>query len=118
MQVRTFKIFTLGCKVNQWESAYFRTALEAAGWKEAGENDPYDVAIVNTCIVTQKASHQSRQAIRRFIRENPGAVVVAAGCYAQVYPEELGAIEGLSLIVGNTLKPALPELLIKGVSGN
>jgi len=117
-QKKTFRIFTLGCKVNQWESAFLRTALKDRGWKEAEEGRACEVAIVNTCIVTQTASHQSRQAIRRFIRENPGAVVVAAGCYAQVYPEELGAIEGLSLIVGNTLKPALPELLIKGVSGN
>jgi len=110
MHTKTFKIFTLGCKVNQWESAFFRTALEDMGWEEARE-DPCGLAIVNTCIVTQKASHQSRQAIRRFIRENPGALVVAAGCYAQVYPEELGEIEGLDMIIGNTLKYALPELV-------
>jgi len=118
---KRFKIFTLGCKVNQWESAYFRTALEDAGWKEADEGEVYDVAIINTCIVTQRASHQSRQAIRRFIRDNPNAIVVATGCYAQAYPDELTKIRGLAAVVGNTLKPSLPSLLTregeKGVKG-
>ncbi len=109
---KTFAIFTLGCKVNQWESAFFRTALENGGWKEVSEDDEYEVAIVNTCIVTQKASHQSRQGIRRFIRNNPKAIVVATGCYAQVYPDELKNIEGLDLILGNTLKHALPSMVM------
>ena len=114
---KRFKIFTLGCKVNQWESAYFRTALEAAGWRDAGEDESYDVAIVNTCIVTQKASHQSRQAIRRFIRNNPNALIVATGCYAQVFPEELMKIKGLDLVVGNTLKHALPSMVMQESKG-
>ena len=111
---KTFIIFTLGCKVNQWESAYIRTALENGGWKEVSEHDEYDVAIVNTCIVTQRASHQSRQAIRRFIRYNPKAIVVATGCYAQVYPDELRNIEGLDLILGNTQKHTLPSMVMDG----
>ena len=114
---RKFKIFTLGCKVNQWESAYFRTALEDAGWEEAGEGEAYDVAIINTCIVTQRASHQSRQALRKFIRDNPNALVVATGCYAQAYPDELIKIEGLGAVVGNTLKPSLPSLLTREGEG-
>ncbi len=109
---KTFVIFTLGCKVNQWESAYFRTALENGGWKEVSVDEGYDVAIVNTCIVTQKASHQSRQAIRRFIRSNPKATVVATGCYAQAYPNELEKIKGLRMIVGNRLKDILPSIIM------
>jgi len=69
------------------------------------------VNIVNTCIVTQKASYQSRQAIRKAIRENPSALTAATGCYAQAFPEELSKIEGLDLVAGNALKGHLHKIL-------
>lgn len=106
-----FKIITLGCKVNQCESAYLEQELERARWKRAEKEGAVQLVIVNTCIVTQKASHQCRQEIRRAIRENPEAHVVVTGCYAQVYPEELSSIEGISLIVGNKGKEKIPELV-------
>lgn len=109
---KSFKIITLGCKVNQYESAYLKEALTDAGWHQSGNGDKPDVAIINTCIVTQKASHQSRQAIRRAIRENPDGNVAAVGCYAQVFPEELSGINGIGLIAGNTAKVKLPELIL------
>ncbi len=108
---KTFKIVTLGCKVNQCESASLREALMQTGWIPAERNGSVDVIIVNTCIVTQRASYQSRQAIRKAIRENPSALRAATGCYAQVFPEELSRIEGLDLIAGNTLKGDLHNLL-------
>lgn len=74
------------------------------------------MSIVNTCIVTQVASHQSRQAIRRAIKDNPGGLVAAVGCYPQVFPEELCEIKGLALAVGNAAKDRLPELL-QGADG-
>jgi threonylcarbamoyladenosine tRNA methylthiotransferase MtaB len=108
---KTFKIITLGCKVNQCESATLREALMQAGWVPAERGSPAEVNIVNTCIVTQKASYQSRQAIRKTIRENPSALTAATGCYAQTFPEELSRIEGLDLIAGNALKGHLHKVL-------
>ncbi len=111
---KTFKIFTLGCKVNQWESAYIASSLEDMGWKPTSLDAPCTLAIVNTCIVTQKAAHQSRQAIRKMIRENPNAMVVVTGCYAQVYPQELRDIPGVGGVVGNTWKHLIPSLIREG----
>ena len=108
---KTFKILTLGCKVNQCESAYLREALMQTGWVPAGKGRLADVNIVNTCIVTQRASYQSRQAIRKAIRENPSALTAATGCYAQTFPEELRWIEGLDLVAGNALKGHLHKVL-------
>jgi threonylcarbamoyladenosine tRNA methylthiotransferase MtaB len=107
----TFKVVTLGCKVNQYESAFFEESLRHAGWQRAARESPADVLVVNTCIVTQKAAHQSRQEIRKAIRENPGARVAAVGCYAQRFPEELERIDGISLIANNRAKTDIPRLL-------
>jgi threonylcarbamoyladenosine tRNA methylthiotransferase MtaB len=112
-----FRIVTLGCKVNQYESAWLREALCDKGWKWAGKG-PADVTIVNTCIVTQTASRQSRQEIRKAIRRSPGGLIAAVGCYAQVFPAELLEIEGLGLIVGNSSKGALVNLLKDAMGGS
>jgi threonylcarbamoyladenosine tRNA methylthiotransferase MtaB len=109
---KSFKIVTLGCKVNQYESAFLEEALTNAGWHRGAKEENADVAVVNTCIVTQTAAHQSRQAIRKAVRENPNGTVAAVGCYAQVFPEELNGIQGIGLIAGNTVKRQLPELLL------
>ena len=108
---KTFRIITLGCKVNQCESAALREALVQAGWIPAEKNGKPEATIVNTCIVTQRASYQSRQAIRKAIRENPSGLTAATGCYAQVFPEELARIAGLDLIAGNALKGEMHKLL-------
>jgi len=108
---KSFKIITLGCKVNQYESAVLGEALEREGWSRVSAGEEADVCVINTCIVTQRASYQSRQAIRKAIRENPGGMTAAVGCYAEVFPEELSGIEGLHLIAGNTVKGRLPDLL-------
>ncbi len=109
---KSFKIITLGCKVNQYESAYLKNALAQEGWRPAGRGNRADVVIINTCVVTQMAGRQSRQAIRKAIRENPGALVAAAGCYAQVSSRDLSDIKGLGVIVDNRAKGELPELLL------
>ena len=108
---RKFKIVTLGCKVNQYESTYLREALLRGGWVEASRGEKADASIVNTCIVTQRASYQSRQAVRKAIRENPSGITAAVGCYGQVFPQELSEIEGLDLILSNTTKAQLPGML-------
>jgi len=111
----SFKIITLGCKVNQYESAYLKDTLARAGCHQAVNGERADISVVNTCIVTQKAGHQSRQEIRKAIRENPKGLVAAIGCYAQVFPDELGQIEGIGLIADNTVKGRVPELLLTRV---
>ena len=109
---QSFKIITLGCKVNQYESAYIEEALSNAGLQKARCGNKADISIINTCIVTQTASHQSRQELRRAIRDNPEGTVVATGCYAQAFPDELSGIEGITLIAGNAEKGKLPERLL------
>ncbi len=113
----SFRIVTLGCKVNQYESAWLREALRGKGWKWAGKGYA-DVTVVNTCIVTQTASRQSRQEIRKAIRMSPGGLVAAVGCYGQVFPEELLEIEGIGLIVGNSSKGSLVDLLERAIDGS
>ena len=83
------------------------------GLVKAKEDEYADITIVNTCIVTRKASYQSRQAIRKSLRENPDSITAAVGCYAQVFPDELLSIRGLDMAVGNTEKSRLPELLFE-----
>lgn len=111
MSDKRFKIITLGCKVNQFESAALKVSLLDLGFKEAGKGEEADVTVINTCIVTQRASYQSRQAIRKAIRENPSGSVAAVGCYGQVFPDELCQIKGLNLIAGNRVKERLPLIL-------
>lgn len=109
----TFQLITLGCKVNQYESAAIAQSLSGAGWLPAPPGSHPHVVAVNTCIVTSTAARQSRQVIRKAIRENPEALVAAIGCYAQVFPEELEAIDGLNLIVNNRAKKDFSDLLLK-----
>jgi len=113
MTRKTFRVITLGCKVNQYESACLAERLKETGWAQADKDGCSDLSIINTCIVTQRASYQSRQAIRKAIRENPGSIVAAAGCYSQVFPDELNGIEGLGMVVGNAGKLSLPDILNK-----
>jgi threonylcarbamoyladenosine tRNA methylthiotransferase MtaB len=91
--MKKFHIQTLGCKVNQYESDGIGSTLENSGWIKGGKNEICDVFIVNTCAVTSKASMQSRQAIRKIMRENPKARVIVTGCHAQTDPEEIKKID-------------------------
>lgn len=108
--MKTVIIKTLGCKVNQCESEAIGDALQADGQAVVGATTGgADVVVVNTCTVTAKAAMQSRQAVRQAIRANPGARIVVTGCYAQTAPDELAAIAGVDLIVGNGDKHRIPQ---------
>jgi threonylcarbamoyladenosine tRNA methylthiotransferase MtaB len=115
---KSFKIITLGCKVNQYESAFLEESLVNLGCRKVGQDRAAELVVINTCIVTARASYQSRQAIRRAIRENPEAVVAVTGCYGQVFPGELSRIEGLDVITGNVGKNSLPDVLIRTTQHN
>jgi threonylcarbamoyladenosine tRNA methylthiotransferase MtaB len=110
----TFKISTLGCKVNQFESDAIAKQLESFNWLPAGHNGASEITIINTCTVTQKASMQSRQAVRQAIRANPNSQIVVTGCYAQTEPEAFEKINGVHYIIGNADKHRIGEILAAG----
>ena len=107
-----FAITTLGCKVNQYESDAIAQRLKDLGYLPADADDPADLCIINTCTVTQKASMQSRQAVRQFIRANPQAQIVVTGCYAQTEPDELKKISGVHHIIGHGDKHNIPDIVL------
>lgn len=107
----TFKISTLGCKVNQSESDAIARQLESDDWLPADNNGATEVTIINTCTVTQKASMQSRQAVRQAIRANPNSRIVVIGCYAQTEPKAFEKINGVHYIIGNADKHRIGEIL-------
>jgi threonylcarbamoyladenosine tRNA methylthiotransferase MtaB len=110
-----FAIATLGCKVNQHESDTLTAALEVCGWQAVTKGQTADVCVVNTCTVTQRASMQSRQLIRQLQRAHPGARMVVTGCYAQIAPGEITAIQGVHTIVPQSRKGDLPQMIVAAV---
>ena len=97
-------LHTLGCRLNQSETALIEDQLRAIGYDIVPFGDPADLGIVNTCTVTREADAKSRQLVRAFARKNPDAFVAVIGCYAQMGADALRDIEGVDLIVGNQEK--------------
>lgn len=91
---------TLGCKVNQADTASMQMLFREAGYEVCDFNETADVYLVNTCVVTNAGQQKSRQMIRRAIRRNPAALVVVAGCYPQTAAEEVKTIQGVDLLIG------------------
>ncbi len=110
-QQKTYRLITLGCKVNQFESESIEGSLGELGLYRALEGEPADICIINTCSVTGKASMQSRQETRKAARANPGARIIVTGCYAQTSPEELDEIEEISEIFGHSQKHKIVEII-------
>lgn len=102
-RMNRFHMTTLGCKVNQCESASISAALTEAGYQD-GRGQAADVVVINSCAVTARAAMQSRQAVRHAIRVYPEAAIVVTGCYAQIAPETLQAIDGVHVVVGHHFK--------------
>lgn len=102
---------TLGCKVNQYESASLAAAFEDKGFRVLPFTEAADCYIVNTCTVTNRTDYQSRQMIRRAVRRNPDALVVVTGCYAQINAEALAGISGVTVIAGNSEKSLIPVIV-------
>ena len=110
-------ISTLGCKVNQYESAGILEMLDESIYVSVPFNTKADCYIINTCTVTGRTDYQSRNLIRRAIRTNPEACIIVTGCYAQVAPHDLARIPGVSLIAGNAEKEHIPRLMERLVKG-
>ena len=88
-----FAIYTLGCKVNQYESQALEKELLSRGYQEGSFDTPCDLYIVNTCTVTAVSDKKSRNALRRARKLNPSAVIGVCGCYAQVKPEDMDKLD-------------------------
>lgn len=104
-------VFTLGCKVNEVESASYLAALESRGYEVTDELGYADLYLVNTCAVTAEAEKKSRQAIARVRKFNPAARVIVCGCAAQNHPEAFSEREGVALVTGAMHKDRVLELL-------
>lgn len=108
--ITTASITTLGCKLNQAESYRLQVDLARQGVDLLPFGEPVDLSIVNTCTVTHTADQQARQLLRRARRISPNACVVAMGCYAQVAPEEVRAVEGVDLVISGDKEHLVQQL--------
>ena len=115
---KTVSFITLGCKVNQYDSDAMRTLFIKNGYKVAESDTPADVYVVNTCSVTSIGDRKSRQMVRRIRRENPGAVIAVAGCYAQLAPEVFEKMGNVDVIVGMQNRSRIVEYVEKAARSN
>jgi threonylcarbamoyladenosine tRNA methylthiotransferase MtaB len=108
---KKFKVVTLGCRTNQYESQAYADQLLALGYQPAREGERADLCIVNTCTVTESADSSSRHSIRQLVRQNPDAKVVVTGCLAERDPVSLSQIGGVAQVISNREKENLLPLL-------
>ena len=94
--------YTLGCKVNQYETQSMREAFSNAGYNIVPEAADFDVAVINSCTVTAESDRKTRQILRRFRRENPNAVIVLTGCMVQAFSDDAKNLCEADIVVGNT----------------
>lgn len=106
---KSLSTFTLGCKVNQYETQVLKEKFIKAGYEVVGEDEFADIYVINTCTVTSLSDKKSRQYIRRVKRINPDSITAVVGCYAQVSPEEAAAIEGVNIVAGTNEKNNLVD---------
>ena len=107
----TFAVATLGCKVNQADSEAISEQMSAAGFALRDFGEIADVYIVNTCTVTHLGDRSSRQMISQARRRHPDALLVVTGCYAEINPQAVAALPGVDLVVGNSGKGSLVEVI-------
>ncbi len=103
--------YTLGCKVNQADTASMENLFLRSGHQLVSFDGEADVYIINTCVVTNTGQRKSRQTIHRAIRKNPNALIVVTGCYPQTAAEEVKAIVGVDMIIGNQDRAQIVQLV-------
>lgn len=118
MQQRRVNFHTLGCKLNFSESSTFARQFEQGGYVRVAPDEEADICVINSCSVTEHADKKCRNLIRKLHRRNPQAIIAVTGCYAQLKPQEIAAIEGVDLVLSNNDKGELyrrvTELADKG----
>ena len=102
--MKSVGLYTLGCKVSQYETEAIAEAFEREGFEVRPFDTVCDAYVINTCTVTAESDRKSRQIVRRAIAKNPGAVVAVVGCYSQRAPEDLLGIDGVDIVIGTDKK--------------
>lgn len=102
---------TLGCKLNFSETSTIARQFAEGGFVRVGAGSVADICVINSCSVTDQADKKCRTLIRKLHRENPGAIIAVTGCYAQLKPSQVAAIEGVDIVVGNNDKEQLYNLV-------
>lgn len=102
---------TLGCKLNFAESSSIGKALLERGHTRAQRGEEADICIINTCTVTNTADHKDRQTIHRIRRQNPNAIIIVTGCYAQLKPEEIADMNEVNYVLGQNEKFNIPQFI-------
>ena len=105
------RFVTLGCKLNFAESSAIGKALLQRGHTRAKQGEEADICVINTCSVTDNADHKDRQTIHRIHRQNPNAIIIVTGCYAQLQPEQIAQIEGVDYVLGQNEKYSITQLV-------
>ena len=111
-----FTCYTLGCKVNQYETQAMEQQLAALGHTLCQNDESCDAIIINTCTVTAVADRKNRTLIRRLRREHPQAVIGVCGCYAQINPDEIAAL-GVDVISGSAGREEFVQRLLQKLGG-
>ncbi len=106
--------YTLGCKLNYAETSAIARSLEKEGFQRVDFGEQADLTVINTCSVTENADRETRSIVSRALRSNPDSQVVLTGCYAQLRPEEVGAIPGVDLVLGAQDKFQIARFLGNG----
>jgi threonylcarbamoyladenosine tRNA methylthiotransferase MtaB len=113
INMRTVKFYTLGCKVNQYDTQSIRERFIQAGFKELEDSQPASIYIINTCTVTHKADSESLALIRKAKRENPKAKIVVTGCLTELDKDKIKKVRAAALIVKNRDKERIFSLLFR-----
>lgn len=112
---RTFAVYTLGCKVSQYESEAILEEAVRRGFTPVTEGA--DIAVINTCTVTAEGDRKCRQLIRRLVRQSPETKIMVCGCYSQVSPESVSAIDGIAYVCGTQNKLRTVERALELLDG-
>lgn len=113
-----FSFYTLGCKVNQYETQALKELLLSNGYTAADNGENPDVFIINSCTVTAESDRKTRQAVRRFRKKFPGAIIVLTGCMPQAFPDDAGSLLEADIVIGNTTHQNLVDKINEFLNTN
>ena len=113
MSQKRVSFHTLGCKLNFSESSTLARQFEQGGFRRVEPSEPTDVAVINSCSVTEHADKKCRNIIRKIHRRNPDAIIAVTGCYAQLKPNDIAAIEGVDIVLSNNDKGDLYKRVVE-----
>ena len=113
MQDKRVSFHTLGCKLNFSESSTLAREFERGGYRRVEPSEPTDVAVINSCSVTEHADKKCRNIIRKIHRRNPNAIIAVTGCYAQLKPEAIAEIDGVDIVLSNNDKGDLYKRVVE-----